>query len=398
MAGSGGDRQGGGGLGNVNSVGGARGQVAGNQKTYSDSLKTNIRYDQRLKRNVLEITLEKASADADDEVSEEAIERVFKTLGIDIVTQIEGSQVHYRGMTSPISVWMKAGVDLEKFCKDISIKVTNGVMTGMIRPAGKKDVTVTIAGLDFNTPDTFVMDYLNKFGVVLDNTVMYTRFESGPFKGKYNGERRYQVDFTGSHRQMGTYHLIDGCKVRVYYRGNRKTCGRCHRLAEDCPGDAIAKNCALGGGPRVLLSEHMKELWKEIGFTPISFEFDVSDRAEDGNMQSFQDAARIRETHFPALIRRPEHSKRDIEEVAGITVKNFRKGLEDDQIFEFLNSKGFPMDHSKENLTFKKGTVTTSVIIEGLKAPEALKLFNAIHFHESNQKFFEVPLFCKMLR
>ena len=206
MAGSGGDRHG---VGVASSVSNqARGQVTGNQKSYSDSLKTNIRYDQRLKRNVLEITLEKTSNDADGEVSEEAIARVFKTLGIDIVTEVEGSQVHYRGMTSMISVWMKAGVDLEKFCKDISIKVTNGVITGMIRPAGKKDVTVTIAGLDFNTPDSFIVDYINKFGVVLDNTVMYTKFESGPFKGKFNGERRYQVDFSGSPRQIGTYHLL----------------------------------------------------------------------------------------------------------------------------------------------------------------------------------------------
>ena len=33
-------------------------------KTYSESLKTNMRYDQKLKRNVLEITLEKTFNDA----------------------------------------------------------------------------------------------------------------------------------------------------------------------------------------------------------------------------------------------------------------------------------------------------------------------------------------------
>ena len=115
------------------------------------------------------------------------------------------------------------------------------------------------------------------------------------------------------------HHLIDGCKVGVYYRGNRKTCGRCHQLAEDCPGDAIAKNCALGGGPRVPQSEHMKVLWREIGFTPISFELEFSDKAEDENVQSVKDAVIIRETHFPALIKRPEHSKRDIEEVAELS-------------------------------------------------------------------------------
>ena len=42
--------------------------------TYSERLKTNVRFDQRLKRNVLEITLEKADADANlADVDEEAI-------------------------------------------------------------------------------------------------------------------------------------------------------------------------------------------------------------------------------------------------------------------------------------------------------------------------------------
>ena len=140
-----------------------------------------------------------------NDVDEENIERVFKTLGIDIVTQVEGHQIHYKGNISIISVWIKAGVNLDKFCKDIHIKVTDSVMTGNIRPAGKEDVTVLIVGLDFNTPDNLTVDYMNKFGAVISNTVIYSKYESGPFKGKYNRERKYQVDFSKASRQMGTY-------------------------------------------------------------------------------------------------------------------------------------------------------------------------------------------------
>ena len=68
-------------------------------------------------------------------------------------------------------------------------------MTGLIKPAGKKDVTVTVDGLDFNTPDTFFIDYLSKFGVVLSNAVVYTKSEPGPLKGKFNGGRKFQVRF-----------------------------------------------------------------------------------------------------------------------------------------------------------------------------------------------------------
>ena len=78
--------------------------------SYSDRLKTNVRFDQRLKRNVLEITLAKSNAEADAEISVEAIAKVFNTLGIKIEMDVEGWQVHFRGMTSLISVWMKAGV------------------------------------------------------------------------------------------------------------------------------------------------------------------------------------------------------------------------------------------------------------------------------------------------
>ena len=52
-----------------------------------------------------------------------------------------------------ISVWAAKGVNLEKFCKAEGINVTKDIMTGMIRPAGRRDVTVTVSGLDFNTPE-----------------------------------------------------------------------------------------------------------------------------------------------------------------------------------------------------------------------------------------------------
>ena len=128
--------------------------------SYSDRLKTNINFNQRLKRNILEITLERTNKDAEIRIDQEEISRVFKTLGIDIVSQVEGYQVHYKGRNSVISVWMPTGVNVEKFCKDVNITVNSNVVTGLIRPAGKTDVTVSIVGLDFNTPDTFVFEYL----------------------------------------------------------------------------------------------------------------------------------------------------------------------------------------------------------------------------------------------
>ena len=136
--------------------------VKKNSSSYADRLKSNVSFSQRLNRNILEILLEKSKRPSfSQDISTDSIANVFKTLGIDISTQLEGYQIHHKGFISTISVWFREGVNVEKFCKDISIRVNDEVRTGLIRPAGKPEVTVTIAGLDFNTPDTLVMEYLN---------------------------------------------------------------------------------------------------------------------------------------------------------------------------------------------------------------------------------------------
>ena len=333
-----------------------------------------------------------------DDVEPDAIARVFKTLGIDIENQVQGSQVHYRGRTSVISVWMVAGVSLERFCKDVNIKVATGIMTGMIRPAGKKDVAVTVAGLDFNTPDNFVVDYLNKFGTVLSNVYIYSKYESGPFKGKYNGERKYQVDFSKSTRQMGTYHLIDGCKVRIFYRGNKKTCGRCQKTANDCPGNAISRNCAIGGGVRVFLSDHMKNLWQEIGFVPTSFELEESDKTEDDLEQAEKDAPKVSQEKFPPRLQRQEPSIRDMEHSNGITIRNLPGILDDKEILTFLMNYGLPHDHDIQHIHINKGGKNTWVMIDFLEPKDVQTIFHCVDFHATKTKFFDVPIFCKPLR
>ena len=111
--------------------------------TYADRLKTNVRWDQRLKRNVLEIMLEKSDKSADSwfDLDSESTARLLKVLGIDIKSQVEGCQVKQR----VLSVWMVDGISLDRFCKEESILVNKDIRTGMIRPAGKTDVNVTIS-------------------------------------------------------------------------------------------------------------------------------------------------------------------------------------------------------------------------------------------------------------
>ena len=119
------------------------------------------------------------------------------------------------------------------------------------------------------------MEYLAKFGTVITSSVIYDRYKEGPFHGKYNGDRKYQVDFTKSSVSMGTFHIIDGSRVRIHYPGNKKTCGRCHQTSETCKGSAVAKDCESNGGVRMELVNLMRNLWSLVGFQPQNFQLNL---------------------------------------------------------------------------------------------------------------------------
>ena len=141
--------------------------------SYPDRLKTNVKYDHRLKRNILEITIEKDNKDVRVEMSDDLIARILRSVGIDVAKELEGFQITY-GKVCIISAWMSAGISLEKFCQKKGIIVSQGLRTGSIRPAGRKDVVVTFSGVDFNTPDSLIVEYIQKFGgKMVNQTVAY---------------------------------------------------------------------------------------------------------------------------------------------------------------------------------------------------------------------------------
>ena len=91
------------------------------------------------------------------DIPEGDINQLFKTIGIDVKAQIEG----YFRRGSKIFAWLAKGIDLDRFCKAEAIRINNKLRTKFIRPAGKKEVTVKVCGLDFNTPDSYVIEYLS---------------------------------------------------------------------------------------------------------------------------------------------------------------------------------------------------------------------------------------------
>ena len=79
----------------------------------------------------------------------------------------------------------------------------------MVKPAGKRDVVVTIKGIHPNTREDVVLDYLGKFGKVCSTKVVYGVFSEGPLKGIINGDRSYKLEIKPS-TNLGSYHAIDG--------------------------------------------------------------------------------------------------------------------------------------------------------------------------------------------
>ena len=350
--------------------------------SYSEKLKTNVKFDQRLNRNILEITLERSDKDVFFDLNPECVAKLFSNLGIDIVNHLQG----YSCKPTCISVWMASGIRLDRFCKEESIKVTNGIKTGLIRPAGRKEVTVSIKGLDFNTPDSFVFEYLGKFGKVVSQSVIYERYTDGPFKNKFNGERKFLVDFTSSEKSMGTFHIIDGSRVRIHYPGNKRTCARCFKVATECPGAALAKDCEQNGGVRIKLEDHMKELWDNINFRPSNFELNVDD-------DDLEAVANIKNnTKFSPILQRPSPHPDDIKKYQGISIKNFPKGTRRESIMEVLNENGLPEDFNSENvLVGDHGNVE----ITGLDTQSCLNIMKKTHYPECRKQFLNKPIYCR---
>ena len=61
-----------------------------NTRSYADRLKTNVMVDHKLKRNILEITIEKTEKDKKIELEDEMVSRVCSSIGIHIRDQVEG--------------------------------------------------------------------------------------------------------------------------------------------------------------------------------------------------------------------------------------------------------------------------------------------------------------------
>ena len=169
----------------------------------------------------------------------------------------------------------------------------------------------------------------------------------------------------------------------------------CHKVATECPGGGLARDCEAAGGCRVFLSSHMKVLWEKVGFTPSSFELNFDEQSSENKDV---DVPLLDAAQFPNKQARAEPSVRDLQLSDGLTVKNIPKHVEDKKIFEYLFQNGLPGDHGIDQIRVNKGERNTWVVIEGLDANSVQTLYKNIHFPVSQNKFCGMPIYCNPLR
>ena len=164
-----------------------------NPRNWRDFVHSNLGVNEQLKRNVLEIQLQKE--EMNEIVKEGDLANLFQKLGIR-KEQTEGVQLVPPRSPRKVFVWLQPGIDLNKYCFSDSFRLGAGVKTGIIKPMDRREVEVMVRGLNINTPDSSVLHYLSHFGRIVKEEVIYMKFKEGNFAGLKNGDRKYFVDFT----------------------------------------------------------------------------------------------------------------------------------------------------------------------------------------------------------
>ena len=147
--------------------------------------------------------------------------------------------------------------------------------------------------------------------------------------------------------------------MSVRYGGQEWTCARCHQLKKDCPGLAVARNCAA---ERVLLSVHMGEHWDKIDYKPENTALNEVDEDTDPDIQ-----VGIKEKETVVVV--PDSTLTS--KYSSVIIRWFRSETSVDSILEVLSLQGVA-GITEEDVTMnaKSGSVT----VENLKPEDCLIL------------------------
>ena len=355
--------------------GGQAGQQGVERKVWANIASMNV--SKRKKTNTLEIRLESDSG-VSCSLNTEEIERLLRRLKINS-SQFSAVQACPE-RKNVVYITFAPGVDLKKFViqQSESYILKPGIRTTTIRPVGNRDIGVTVHGLHPDTRDEAVVQYLNAHGVVNQKEpVIYGVFPGAPgstlLAGKLNGNRTYLMEVK---KNIGSYHIIDGERVSIRYRGQVKTCNKCHCLETECSGKGLARDCTSA---KVLLSEHMKKYWDMIEFKPANAKMNEVDLEESAEtLQAITANDRSQPPPAPVTDIEPD----DLARYSGVVVKGFAKEKAATDIIKELINFGLPEEYGEEDIDIKENHSFSTVYIHDLKPEICVTLLKNLHGKE----------------
>ena len=320
--------------------------------------------------NVLEVVLQKDTKGSFI-VSESDCANLIRRIGLDTRPNVHvvGVQICPNGK-GVIYLTLKENVDPCKFIRYDVIDVTDtGIRAVQVKPAGKTDVIVNVKGLHPNTKEDTVISYLNMFGKLASNKVVYGTFSEGPLQGMKNGDRSYKVELNPK-VCLGSYHILDGQKVVIKYPGQQQTCGRCLQPSIACKGRGVAKRCEVEGGPKADFIEYIQKMWTDLGYSP-----DIE------NTEAINPIRQDETSYFT-----PAKTNTSPEKFTGVLIKNLPKNADHGEIVEKLVELGLPEKYREKVDISEFGNVS----IRDIENRVCLKLIDAIHM----KIHFSRKLFC----
>ena len=223
----------------------------------------------KVKLNILDIILERRNQSISfnlnkDELSKLLFQRM--KLNPNNVVKIDTSAF------GKIHLELKPNVKPEEFMNFPAFDIRDGLRTKLYKPHHRKDVLVTVSWLDLETPDDFLTYVLSFFGKIKSG-VQYMKIKEEPGESKeaqllnniLSGERKIWMEVD---KPIPSYAVINGRRIKIFYNGQKRTCARCCKYKESCPGESNAKLCEENGGEKVKTEIMWKATLESVNYAP----------------------------------------------------------------------------------------------------------------------------------
>ena len=300
----------------------------------------------RNKLNVLDIMLERKDNSINFNLNKEELSKLlFKKMKMDCKEIVKIDSSAY----GKLHIQLQPNVKPDKFMDLPTFEIRQGLRTKFYRPHHRQDTLVRISWLDLETPDELIHHIFSFFGKIKSN-IQYCKIKEEEGESDLakllnnipNGERQFWIELK---RPLPSYAVVDGRRVKIWHPGQKRTCARCNKQSEDCPGNSNAKTCEENGG----LKEKTEVMWKEL-LREVNYK-----EWEGGEIQDISEET--------GAVLEPSEPVSD-EKWDGLVIDNLKEGAKDEEILELL--KKTCKDTDLENVQIIPTGSTRSKLIKGI--------------------------------